>query len=106
MVAPMAVIMMLMMAKMYRNPQLNKTIIIVGVVVFTLVLFALRTQTGIKDIEYMKAMIPHHSSAILTSKNADISDPEVKKLSEQIISSQEKEIAEMEAMLERLNKGK
>jgi uncharacterized protein (DUF305 family) len=52
----------------------------------------------------MKAMIPHHSSAIMVSKHANIKDPEVKKLSEQIIQSQEKEIAEMEAMLNRLQK--
>lgn len=50
----------------------------------------------------MKAMIPHHSSAILTSKHADISDPEVKELSEQIIKSQEKEIEQMHNILKRL----
>ncbi len=52
----------------------------------------------------MKAMIPHHSSAIMTSKNANIKDPEVKKLSEGIIASQEKEIAEMKAIIERMDK--
>jgi uncharacterized protein (DUF305 family) len=52
----------------------------------------------------MKAMIPHHSSAILVSKKADIKDPEVKRLSEQIIQSQEKEIAEMEVMIDKLSK--
>ncbi|UAY52860.1 DUF305 domain-containing protein [Ferruginibacter albus] len=51
----------------------------------------------------MEAMIPHHSSAIMTSKNANIKDPEVKKLSEQIIQSQEKEIEQMKSMLARLN---
>jgi uncharacterized protein (DUF305 family) len=50
----------------------------------------------------MKAMIPHHSSAILTSKNAEISDPEVRKLADEIIKSQEEEIAEMKALLEKL----
>lgn len=34
------------------------------------VLFALRTQTPIGDIQYMKAMIPHHSSAVMASKHA------------------------------------
>jgi len=52
----------------------------------------------------MKGMIPHHSSAIMTSKNADIKDPEVKKLSEGIIQAQEKEIAEMKAILKRMKK--
>ena len=75
-----------------------------GVVVFVLVLAGLRTQTPIGDVQYMKAMIPHHSSAILVSKHANIKDPEVKKLSEQIIQSQEKEIAEMESILQRMDK--
>jgi uncharacterized protein (DUF305 family) len=52
----------------------------------------------------MKAMIPHHSSAIMTSRNATIKDPEVKKLSEQIIKSQEEEIVQMKQILERMDK--
>jgi uncharacterized protein (DUF305 family) len=104
MVSPMAIVMILMMRKMYPDQRINVAIIISSLVVFVGVLAALRTQTPINDIQYMKGMIPHHSSAIMTSKNAQITDPEVKKLSEQIIRSQEKEIAEMEAMLERLSK--
>jgi uncharacterized protein (DUF305 family) len=102
MVAPMAVVMMLMMGKMYPNQKLNTGIILSAVVVFIFVLIGLRTQTPIGDVQYMKAMIPHHSSAIMVSKQANLQDPEVKKLSEQIIQSQEKEIAEMEAMIKRL----
>jgi uncharacterized protein (DUF305 family) len=104
MIAPMAVMMMLMMGKMYPNKKLNTSIIVVSIMVFALILAALRTQTPIGDVQYMKAMIPHHSSAILTSKNADIKDPEVKKLSEQIIKSQVEEIAQMKAILERMGK--
>ncbi len=104
MVSPMAVVMMVMMKKMYPNKKLNAGIIIAGIVLFGLVLAALRTQTPIGDVQYMKAMIPHHSSAIMVSKHADIKDPEVKKLSEQIIKSQEEEIAQMEAILQRMNK--
>lgn len=104
MVAPMAVVMMTMMGKMYPDKRINTGIVISGIVLFAVILAALRTQTPIRDIQYMKAMIPHHSSAIMVSKNADIKDPEVKKLSEQIIQSQEKEIAEMEAILNRLEK--
>jgi len=50
----------------------------------------------------MKAMIPHHSIAILTSKNADLSDPRVKELAEKIIDVQEKEIKEMKELIEEL----
>lgn len=104
MVAPMAVVMMAMMGKMYPNKKLNTTIIIGGIVVFAGTLAALRTQTPVGDVQYMKAMIPHHSSAILTSKEANLEDPQVKELARQIIESQEKEIAEMEAALARLKK--
>lgn len=102
MVAPMAVVMMLMMGKMYPNKKRNTAIILAATVVFVLTLTGLRTQTPVGDVQYMKAMIPHHSSAIMVSKHADIKDPEVKKLSEKIIQSQEREIAEMETLLQRL----
>lgn len=104
MVAPMAVVMLSMMGKMYNNKRLNSIIMFSAVVVFILALIGLRTQTPIGDIQYMKAMIPHHSSAIMVSRHADIQDPEVKKLSEKIIQSQKDEIAQMEAMLERLTR--
>ena len=99
MVAPMALFMLLFMGNMYTNKKVNTAIIVSSIGVFLLVLVLLRTQTPISDRQYMKAMIPHHSSAILTSKRANIQDPEVKKLALQIIQSQEKEIAQMKKML-------
>ena len=104
MVSSMAVVMMLMMSTMYPNKKLNTGILLGSVILFGLVLAGLRTQTPIGDVQYMKAMIPHHSSAILVSKNANLKDPEVIKLSEGIIASQEKEIAEMKAILARMEK--
>jgi len=68
--------------KMYPDKKLNGIIIVASIVVFVTTLSLLRTQTPVSDVQYMKAMIPHHSSAIMTSKNANIKDPEVKKLSE------------------------
>jgi len=102
MVSSMAIVMTLMMGKMYPNKRLNTGIILGSVVLFGLVLAGLRTQTPVGDVQYMKAMIPHHSSAILVSKNANLKDPELIKLSESIIASQEKEIAEMKAILARM----
>ena len=104
MVATMAVTMMLMMGKMYHNKRVNRIIILSAVVVFAVVLTCLRQQVFVGDIQYMKGMIPHHSSAIMTSKHADIKDPAVKKLSEQIIKSQEEEIALMSAKIKELQK--
>ncbi|MEP7233498.1 MAG: DUF305 domain-containing protein [Ginsengibacter sp.] len=104
MAASMGVIMMLMMGNMYPDKKTNTGIIIGSILIFGLILAALRTQTPIGDVQYMKAMIPHHSSAIMTSENADIKDPEVRKLADGIIAAQKKEIAEMKALLIKLNK--
>ncbi len=102
MVTPMAILMIVLMSKMYPDKRLNGIISLSAGVVFVLALVFLRTQTLVEDTQYMKAMIPHHSSAILTSKNATINDPELKELSRQIIEAQEKEIKQMKAILERL----
>ena len=102
MVAPMAVIMMVMMGNMYPNKKLNISIIIGGIVLFIIILIGLRTQTPIGDLQYMNAMIPHHSSSIMTSKSANIKDSEVRKLADSIIASQEREIAQMENILKRM----
>lgn len=104
MVSPMALLMLLMMPKMYMNRKLNILASVSSIAVFVLSVFGLRTQTFISDRQYMKAMIPHHSSAILTSRHAALKDPQVKALSERIIASQEKEIAEMKEMLDRTGK--
>ena len=102
MVAAMAFVMMLMMGKMYPNKKLNRSIIIGSIVLFSVVLAALRTQTLIGDVQYMKAMIPHHSSAVMVSKHANIKDPEVRELADSIIASQEREITQMEVILKRM----
>jgi len=68
-------------------------------VLFALSLWLVRSQDTVDDVSYMKAMIPHHSIAIMTSKRAHISDPRVRKLADGIIRAQEKEIAEMEALI-------
>ena len=77
-----------------------------SVVLFFGALFLVRVQEPIDDVLWMKAMIPHHSIAILTSERADIKDPEVKKLANNIITAQKKEIEEMKAMIKRLQNEK
>ena len=104
MVAPMAIVMIGLMWKMFPNKKANVAIIAASIIIFASALALLRTQTPIGDIQYMKAMIPHHSSAILTSQEADIKDPEVKALSEAIIKAQEREIEQMKTILKRLEK--
>ena len=78
-------------------------IIIGSIALFVSALGLVRTQAPIVgDVLWMKAMIPHHSIAILTSERAAIQDPEVKKLANDIIKAQKKEIEEMKAMITRL----
>jgi uncharacterized protein (DUF305 family) len=103
MVSPMAVLMLFMMPMMYKNKILNRWIMVSAIAVFALALTFLRNQIPVHDEQYMKAMIPHHSSAIMVSRNADLKDPELKKLSEDIITAQEKEIKQMKDILHRLD---
>lgn len=93
--AAMAIIMLGYMMGMYKKKMLNLAIFGSSVLVFALALWLVRSQATIDDVEYMKAMIPHHSIAIMTSKRAQISDPRVRKLADEIVESQEREIAEM-----------
>ncbi|SDE14675.1 protein of unknown function [Pricia antarctica] len=102
-IAAMAVIMLSLMLKMYKNKKKNIGIYVGSLVLFVGALVLVRAQKPIiGDVLWMKAMIPHHSIAILTSERANIEDPEVKMLAEDIIEAQRREIGEMKAMIERL----
>lgn len=100
----MTIIMLLFMWKMYDKKKFNFGILIVSVMIFWGSLFMVRSQSAVDDVSWMKAMIPHHSIAILTSKRANLKDPEVKKLAENIIEAQEKEITEMKELIKELEK--
>ena len=102
-VAAMAIIMFVAMRGTYQNKTKNAAIVLGSIILFTGALILVREQRStVGDILWMKAMIPHHSIAILTSERADLKDPEVKKLAEEIIRAQEREISEMKAMINRL----
>ncbi|OXS61483.1 protein of unknown function (DUF305) [Bacillus sp. V-88] len=100
--ASMAVIMLLFMQNMLKNRKINRGIIVSSTVLFFLSLYLLRSQTLVDDVDYMEAMIPHHSIAILTSERAQITDPRVRDLADGIIKAQKKEIAEMKKLIEDL----
>ncbi|WP_420593990.1 DUF305 domain-containing protein [Deinococcus sp.] len=104
--AVMAVIMLAFMLKMYGSRQVNTAIFAGSVVVFALGLWLVRSQATIGDVAWMKAMIPHHSIAILTSERANIKDPRVRKLADGIIEAQRREIAEMKALVQDLESKK
>jgi uncharacterized protein (DUF305 family) len=62
----------------------------------------IRQQTAVSDRQFLRAMIPHHSSAILMCERAPLEDPEIQELCQQIIESQQKEIHHMKNILNRL----
>ncbi len=97
--AVMAVVMLLFMWGMYRNMAKNWIILGTAAIVFAGALFLVRSQATIDDSEWMSAMIPHHSIAILTSERAEIDDVRVRELADEIIEAQRREIAEMKWLL-------
>ena len=104
--ATMSVIMLGFMLKMHPSRKINLGIFGGSVAVFALALWLVRSQATVGDVAWMKAMIPHHSIAILTSERANIKDPRVRKLADEVISSQEREIVEMKEYIKDLESKK
>ncbi|AKM08393.1 DUF305 domain-containing protein [Pelagerythrobacter marensis] len=97
--ATMAVIMLGFMWRMYGRLQINLMILGLAIAGFAGSLWLVRSQATVGDVSYMKAMIPHHSIAIMTSRRAEISDPRVRDLANRIIEAQVKEIGEMNTLI-------
>ena len=91
----MAIIMLAFMVGMYADKRANVAIFVGALAAFAIGLGMVRSQATVGDVAWMKAMIPHHSIAILTSERANISDPRVRALADAIIDAQRAEIAEM-----------
>ena len=102
--ATMAVVMLAFMLGMYKSGRANMAIFAGAAIVFALSLFLVRSQLTVGDTSYMRAMIPHHSIAIMTSTRAHISDPRVRKLADEIIYAQDKEIAEMRYLIDAIGR--
>ena len=100
MAMPMVIIEILLMRSMYMNKKINAAVI--GLSVLALVGFytGIRQQTAISDKQFLKSMIPHHAGAILMCEEANLEDPEVRKLCDEIISSQREEIRIMKSKLQ------
>jgi uncharacterized protein (DUF305 family) len=97
--AAMAVIMLSYMLSMYANRVINIAIFAGAALAFGAALYLVRSQITVDQVSYMRAMIPHHSIAILTSERANITDPRVRALADEIIASQRREIDEMKALI-------
>lgn len=102
MTMPMVIIEVLLMRSMYMNKKLNASIIAASVAGLLVFFFCIRQQAGVSDRQFVRGMIPHHAAAILMSRQSNAKDPEVLKLQQEIISSQEKEIEQMKQILERM----
>jgi hypothetical protein len=101
MTAPMAILEILLMARMYPDKRKNTTILLLGAVVLAACWFGIRAQAGVGDRQFLKSMIPHHAGAILMCEQASLTQPDVKALCDGIVKAQEEEIARMRALLAR-----
>jgi hypothetical protein len=100
--ATMALVMIGFMWGMYENRRANLAIVAAAIAVFAGALWLVRSQQTVSDVSYMRAMIPHHSIAVMTSERAHIRDPQVRLLADRIIDAQVREIAEMKRHIARL----
>ena len=97
--AVMAVVMLAFMWGMYTRKAMNAAILVGSAALFAGALWLVRSQVTVQDESWMRAMIPHHSIAIMTSERADTTDPRVSALAEEIVVAQDREIAEMRFLL-------
>jgi len=104
MTAPMIVIELVLMRAMYSNRRANVSIVVGSLTLFAACFFAIRSQAGVGDKQFLKSMIPHHAGALLMCEEASLKDPEIKALCEAIRSGQQSEIDFMKAKLTELNK--
>lgn len=103
MASPMVLIELLLMGAMYPNKKWNALIGSASVIALIAFWLCIRQQTAISDKQFLRSMIPHHGGAVLMCEEASITDPEIKALCREIISGQQKEIAQMKAKLNELH---
>ena len=104
MTMPMLIIELLVMGSMYGNKKLNISLVVTGFIALILFFAGIRQQAAVGDKEFLKSMIPHHAAAILMGKESSVTDPEIKELIKNIITSQQAEIEQMKAKLKELDK--
>jgi uncharacterized protein (DUF305 family) len=97
--ATMAILMLGCMRGMSPNQRLNLGSFAGSIAVCALGLWLVRSQATVDNVAWMKAMLPHHAIAILTSAHAHITDPRVRQLADGIIQTQREEIAAMKVRL-------
>lgn len=101
MTAPMLVLELLLMGSMYTNKTANKLLVVTGFLALGGCWWAIRSQAAIGDDQFLRSMIPHHAGAILMCNQANLKNPELLKLCEGIVRSQQEEIDLMQSKLDR-----
>lgn len=104
MTMPMAILELAIMGSMYMKKKLNIAIMIIGCILGVGFYFGIREQAAVGDPQFLRSMIPHHAAAILMVEKASLSDPEIKKLADDIIKAQQAEIRQMKAKLNEMKK--
>lgn len=100
----MTFIMVAFMWSMFKG-MMTKAVVLIGALVLAIAILLInRSEALVGDVVFMKSMIPHHSIAIANARKAHISDPRVRKLADEIISSQVREIAEMKLLIDDIDK--
>lgn len=100
MVAVMGLIMMGVMHQMFTDRRLNIALYAVLGALFVGGFAAVRTEPLVGNEGFLKSMIPHHSRAVLVCQESNITDPEIVRLCDQIVKSQEEEITQMKEILD------
>jgi hypothetical protein len=101
MAAPMVLIELTVMRAMYRDRRTNAIIIVVSVLLLALFWFGIRKQAAIDNAQFLRSMIPHHAGAILMCEQSSADDPQIRNLCQEIIESQQREIEQMKALLDK-----
>jgi hypothetical protein len=102
MATAMVIIELAVMGTMYMNKKANAVIMSVSIAALIGFYILIRQQSVVTEKQFLKSMIPHHAGAILMCEEANITDPEIKKLCEAIVKSQQQEIAQMKSKLSEL----
>ncbi len=95
----MAIVMLGFMWGMHPNRRANVAIVVGALGVGAVAFYLSQSQVLVHDQSYMRAMIPHHSIAILTSERAGILDLRVRELADEISAAQVREIGEMDWLI-------
>jgi uncharacterized membrane protein YjfL (UPF0719 family) len=104
MVTPMIILMLVLMNDMFQNKKINNFLYWASAIAFVLTFFFIRQQVFVGDEQFIKSMIPHHSSAITMCQEASLTDVQLRNLCSEIIASQQREIDEMNMILDRLER--